>query len=79
MAFWCSLSLMVISSPTLHQKVRDVDLAALHAHVAVKHELPRLRARRGDAHAINHVVETALEHDHEIRAGGPLARSAFSK
>src|SRR5579862_391804 len=54
------------------EKVGDVDLAAVDADVAVKDELAALRARGGNAGAIEHVIETPLEHDHEVRAGGPV-------
>ena len=56
----------------LHEIARDIHLLALHANVPVQHELPRLRPRSRQSHAINHVVEPPLEHDHQVRAGGAL-------
>ncbi len=72
MVFWCILSLSAISSPTLHQVGRDVDLLALDADVAVQNELARLRARTGETRALDHVVQTALEHDDQVLAGRAL-------
>src|SRR4029077_18792137 len=42
---------------------RDIDLVTLHVNVAVKHELARLGPRGAKPHAVDDVVETALEHD----------------
>src|SRR5579862_1115891 len=56
----------------LNEVARNIHFVTLHAHVAVKHKLPRLRARTGESHAVDRVVETPLEHDHQVRSGGPL-------
>ena len=51
----------------------------VHADVAVQDDLPRLRARTGEAQRADGVVETPLEHDDEIfDPWGPCARSDFS-
>src|SRR6185437_1048523 len=42
-------------------EARDVDLAAVHLHVAVANELASLAARNREAEAVANVVETGLE------------------
>src|SRR5246127_5002237 len=56
----------------LNEVARNIHLVTLHAHMAVKHKLARLRARTGESHAGKSVVETPLEHDHQVRSGWPL-------
>src|SRR5579862_7940287 len=46
----------------LHLEARDVHAAAVDREVAVADELAGLRARRGEAEAVDDVVETRLEH-----------------
>ncbi len=53
----------------LHRERRDVHLAAVHREVAVAHELPRLRPRRGEAEAVGDVVEPPLEQLQQRLAG----------
>src|SRR5262249_2913158 len=48
---------------------RDVDPAAVDVEVAVTDELARLRARGGEAEAVDNVVETRLEHPEQLLAG----------
>src|SRR5437762_5886623 len=55
---------------SLHRVARGLRLASVHGDVAVGHELPRLRARLGEAGAIDGVVETCLEVDEERLARG---------
>src|SRR5262249_15328823 len=57
-----------------HEVRRHVHLAAVHAEVAVPHELPRLGARGGEAEPIDDVVESALE-ELEQRLAGHAART----
>src|SRR5262249_48999818 len=45
----------------LHRVRRDVDLLAVDQEVSVAHELPRLRPRRREPEAVDHVVEPSLE------------------
>ena len=52
---------------------RDGDLGAVDPHVAVADELARLRARGGEAEAVDGVVEAHLEQHQEVLAGDPLA------
>src|SRR5207302_11036265 len=54
----------------LHREARGLRLAAVHGDVAVGHELPRLRARLGEAGAVDGVVETRLEVDEKRLARG---------
>jgi hypothetical protein len=58
----------------LHEERRDVDDPAVHAEVAVRHELARLRPAHGHVHPVDHVVEPALEQLQERLAR--LARHA---
>ena len=58
---------------------RNVDLLPIHAHVAVQHELPRLRTRRRQARAPHHVVEPALQHDDEVLARRTLGPHSLLK
>ena len=57
----------------LHLVRRDVDLAAVDREVAVARELPRLRPRRREPEAIEHVVQAALQ-QLEQRLAGDAAR-----
>src|SRR5215831_3223193 len=52
---------------------RDRDLPAVDRHVAVPHELPRLRARGREAQGVDHVVQATLELLEQVRPGDPLA------
>src|SRR5688572_28998080 len=50
----------------------DGHAAVVHGDGLVRHQLARFRARRGEAHAVDHVVETALEQLQQVltrRAG----------
>src|SRR5262249_5322904 len=47
---------------------RDVEALAVHQHVAVAHELPRLGAREGEAEAVNDAVEPRLEQAEHLLA-----------
>jgi hypothetical protein len=58
---------------------RDVDLLAVHAHVAVQHELPGLRARGRQAGAPHRVIETTLQHDNQVLARRALHAHRFFK
>src|SRR5688500_14765689 len=49
------------------------DLAPVDGDVAVAHQLARLGPRRGEAEAVDHVVEPALEQNEQVDAGDPLA------
>src|SRR5512140_426532 len=51
-----------------HDHARDVDLAAVHAHVPVPDELAGLRARAREAEPVHDVVETALEQREQVLA-----------
>src|SRR5713101_940154 len=62
--------------PDLHLERGDVDLAVVDAEVAVAHELPRFRARVGEAEAEDHVVEALLEVLEQVLAGLALGRAA---
>src|ERR1700746_981845 len=42
----------------LNEVARNIHLVTLHAHMAVKYKLPRLRARASESHAVHRVVET---------------------
>src|ERR1700721_742083 len=55
----------------LNEVARNIYLVTLHAHMAVKHKLPRLRARTGESHAVEWVVEPPREHPPQFRPGGP--------
>src|SRR5581483_2026405 len=50
---------------------RDVHPAAVHAEVAVPHQLPGLRAGRGEAEPVDDVVEPGLEHPEQVLACDP--------
>src|SRR2546423_10507612 len=54
----------------LHREAWGLRLAAVHGDVAVGHKLPRLRARLGEAGAVDGVIETSLEVDEERLACG---------
>src|SRR5881628_516096 len=54
---------------TLFRSRWDVQRAAVHLHVTVAHQLPRLPARHGEAHPIDEIVEAALQ-CHEQRLTG---------
>src|SRR6478735_7992869 len=56
---------------------RDVDLLAVDQEVAVRHELAGLAARPGEAGAVDHVVEAALEELQEVVAGLALATAGL--
>ena len=45
------------------------DAPAVDVEVAVPDELARLRARRGEAEAVDDVVEARLEHPQQVLAG----------
>ena len=78
MVFWCMSSRSAISSPTPHEVRRNVDLVAVDLDVPVQNDLARLRAGAGQAHAPHGVIQTALEHDDQVFAGGTLrARGLF--
>src|SRR5213075_1193739 len=47
--------------PRLHEVARDVDLLAVDREVAVANQLAPFRVIRGEPHAVDDVVETALE------------------
>src|SRR5581483_11903319 len=47
---------------------RDVDPAPVHREVPVADELPRLRARGGEAEAVDDVVKPRLEHPEQVLA-----------
>src|SRR5262249_4079135 len=55
--------------PLFDRVRRDVDLLAVHEEVPVPHELPRLRARRGEPEPIHDVVEAPLEELEQRHAG----------
>src|SRR6478609_666532 len=56
---------------------RDVDLLAVDLEVAVHDELAGLAARPGEAGAVDHVVEAALEQLQEVVAGLALATAGL--
>src|SRR6476469_2607478 len=56
---------------------RDVDLLAVDEEVAVHDELAGLAARTGEAGAVDHVVEAALEELQEVVAGLALATAGL--
>src|SRR4029079_12525121 len=56
---------------------RDGDDAVVHRDRLVRHQLARFRARRGEAHAIDHVVETALEQLQQVFTRGARAARRF--
>src|SRR5918994_114860 len=56
---------------------RDVDLLAVDQEVAVRDELAGLAARPGEAGAVDHVVEAALEELQEVVAGLALATAGL--
>src|SRR6266436_3437092 len=62
-----------------HEVRRNVDLLAVHADVAVKHKLPRLRTRRRQARAPHDVIKAALEHDDQVFASGPFGALGLLK
>src|SRR5438094_1573331 len=49
----------------------DVQRAAVHLHVTVAHQLPRLPARHGEAHPIDEIVEAALQRHEQRLTGHP--------
>src|SRR4051794_7842216 len=51
-----------------HLEARDVHAAAVHLKMAVAHELPCLRARCGEAQAVDDVVEARLEEPQQLLA-----------
>src|SRR5688500_53258 len=51
-----------------HLAARDVHAAAVHVEVTVANELPGLRARGGEAEAVDDVVEPRLEHLEQVLA-----------
>src|SRR5581483_5860508 len=55
----------------------NVDLAAIHLHVTMAHELPRLAAGNPEAKPVNYVVETALELLQKHRAGDTASARSF--
>ena len=63
----------LISSPTLTWNEGMFDLAAVHRDVAVTHQLARLAASNGKAHAVHNVVQTALQLLQQQFAGNALA------
>src|ERR1700722_9776761 len=56
-----------------HDVARDVHPLAVHEDVIVLHDLARLRAREGEAEAVDDVVEPALEEAEHLLARTPLA------
>src|SRR5439155_48421 len=56
----------------------DVDAPAVDVEVTVAHELASLGTRRGEAEAVDDIVETGLEHPQQVLAGdaGALGRLA---
>ncbi len=52
----------------LHEEARDVHRLAVHLDVAVANELARRLAARREAHAVDDVVETALERGEKVVA-----------
>src|SRR5580765_6820513 len=52
-----------------HLVARDVHATAVHVEVPVPHELPGLRARSGEAEAVDDVVETRLEDPQQVLTG----------
>src|SRR5688572_8290714 len=56
---------------------RDRDHAVVHGDGLVRHQLARFRARGGEAHAIRHVVETALEQLQQVFTRGAGAARRF--
>ena len=56
----------------LHQERRDIHPAAVHLDVAVANHLAGLRAGGAEAHAVNDVVQAALQHVEHVLAGDAL-------
>src|SRR5712692_6932481 len=56
----------------LHQERRHRDLAPVHGDVAVGHHLPALAPGRGEAEAMDDVVQAQLEQPQEVLAGHAL-------
>src|SRR5918996_6520417 len=54
-----------------HVVARDVHAATVHLEMAVADDLPRLRARGGEAEPVDDVVEARLEHAQQLLAGDP--------
>ncbi len=61
-----------------HLEGRNVHFAAIHFHMAVAHDLPRLAPRTGKTETEGDVIETPLELLQQQLAGDALAREAFS-
>ena len=61
--------------PGLDEERRDVDLLAVHGHMAVVDELAGLGARAGEAEPVDDVVQAALEQLQQLLAGDALARA----
>src|ERR1043166_9756063 len=61
----------------VHLIGRDIHLLTGNAHVAVQHQLPRLRAGRRQAGAPYHVVEAAFQHEDRVFAGRAFAAFGF--
>src|SRR5436190_696138 len=53
----------------LHQIRRNVGLAPVNDHMAVRNDLPSGSARFRESHAVNHIVEAALQQNEKISAG----------
>ena len=68
----CCVSRTSIDIARLHHERRDVDLAAVHVDVAVADHLAGLRAAGAEAHAVDDVVQAALEHAEQVLAGDAL-------
>src|SRR6267154_4127754 len=65
--------------PDVHEVRRDVDLLPVYAHVAVQHELPRLRTRGRQTRAPYDVIKAPLEHDDKVLAGRTLGARGLLK
>ena len=53
----------------LHQEGGDVHPLAVHGEVAVGHQLTGLAAGHGEAQAVHHVVQAALDQGQQVLAG----------
>src|SRR5437764_8434355 len=63
--------------PGLHLKRGDGDRLVVHGDRLVADQLARLGARGGEAHAIHHVVQPALEEPQQVLAGGAAPAGGF--
>src|ERR1700682_1441685 len=53
-----------------HQVRRNIDRLGVHLDRLVRHELAGLRARGGESHPVDDVVQAAFEHLQQVLAGG---------